>query len=90
MSTQPFDSKENHMSSCVDKHNVSPTVRRGHPKYSPTHCLRLQTPSSRLKPVVGRHFAMPGLPMVQSDVVFKTLSSIELDSSAFLSSHVTI
>ena len=28
MSTQPFDSKENHMSSCVDKHNVSPMYAR--------------------------------------------------------------
>ena len=65
------------------------TVRRGHPKYSPTHCLHPLTPSSRLKPVVGRHFTMPGLPMDQSDVVFKTQSSIELDSSAFLPSHWT-
>ena len=33
---------------------------------------------------------MPGLPMDQSDVVFKTQSSIELDPSAFLPSYVSI
>ena len=61
------------------------TVRWGHPKKVLTYCLRLQTPTSRLKPVVGRHFMMSGLPLYPSDDVFKTLSSHELPDRAIFS-----
>ena len=47
-----------------------------------TYCLRLQTLTSRLKPVVGRRFVMPGLCLSCSEVVFETQSSIELTPSA--------
>ena len=58
------------------------TVRRGHPKKVLTYCLRPLRLRSRLKPVVGRRFVMPGLCLSCSEVVFETQSSIELTPSA--------
>ena len=61
---------------------VERTVRWGHPKKVLSVCLRPPRLRSRQKPVVGRRFMMPGLCWVYPDVVIKTLSRIDLPSSA--------